>query len=205
MRVLSKKQKKLDKNNDGKLSGEDFKMMAYGGKMPEYGGGGRMYNNGGGIPAAYGYGMFAGAEAGAPSSIDMYNSLSPALQDFARSRAGRERYYGSGKGSFYEDVMRRNNQFAGLMDRDGNVLPQMQGEEMRQILGNRGDLGYEEAKMSMMLNRMLQRAMAGDTVAENFLNRVNSAYDARLAGEQSEAARQARLSKGSGKPGPFER
>ena len=35
-------QKKLDKNKDGKISGEDFKMMAKGGKVEEYGGGGSV-------------------------------------------------------------------------------------------------------------------------------------------------------------------
>ena len=41
-------QKKLDKNNDGKISGEDFKMMMDGGKV-EYMDGGKMYDEGGSI------------------------------------------------------------------------------------------------------------------------------------------------------------
>ena len=150
----------------------------------------RKYQNGGTSPK---------------SATEMFDDLSPALQDFARRRANQEMYYGSGKGSFYDDVMRRRGQFYGMRDRDGNVLPQMFGEEMREILGNREGLSFGEAKMSMMLNRMLQRAMAGDTYAEDFLNRVNDAYDRRMAERRSEAERQARLSKGSGKPGPFER
>lgn len=109
------------------------------------------------------------------------------------------------EGDFY-DQMRQNQQFDGLMDRDGNVLPMMEGAEMRQILENREGLGSRgEATMAMMLNRMLQRAMAGDTYAEDFLNRINNVYDARIAQEQAEAERMARLSKGSGKPGPYER
>ena len=39
-------QKKLDKNNDGKISGEDFKMLMGGGKV-EYMDGGKMYDEGG--------------------------------------------------------------------------------------------------------------------------------------------------------------
>tara|TARA_R110002074_G_scaffold71195_3_gene164666 strand:+ start:530 stop:1021 length:492 start_codon:yes stop_codon:yes gene_type:complete len=35
-------QKKLDKNKDGKISGDDFAMMEYGGKVEEYGGGGKV-------------------------------------------------------------------------------------------------------------------------------------------------------------------
>ena len=35
-------QKKLDKNKDGEISGEDFKMMAKGGKVEKYGGGGSV-------------------------------------------------------------------------------------------------------------------------------------------------------------------
>ena len=41
-------QKKLDKNNDGKISGEDFKMMMDGGKV-EYMDGGKMYDEGGSV------------------------------------------------------------------------------------------------------------------------------------------------------------
>jgi len=109
------------------------------------------------------------------------------------------------EGDFY-DQMRQNQQFDGLMDRDGNVLPMMEGAEMRQVLENQEGLGSSgEAKMAMMLNRMLQRAMAGDTYAEDFLNRINNAYDARIAQDRAEAERMARLSKGSGKPGPYER
>ena len=53
MRVMKKGglvggQKKLDKNNDGKISGEDFKMMMGGGKV-EYMDGGKMYDEGGSI------------------------------------------------------------------------------------------------------------------------------------------------------------
>jgi len=174
-------------------------------KQKKYGGGGRMYANGGGlpggVPAPYGYGMFAGSEAGASSASKMFNALSPSLQDFARRRGNREMY----EGDFY-DQMRQNQQFDGLMDRDGNVLPMMEGAEMRQVLENQEGLGSSgEAKMAMMLNRMLQRAMAGDTYAEDFLNRINNAYDARIAQDRAEAERMARLSKGSGKPGPYER
>jgi len=155
-------------------------------KQKEYGGGGRMYANGGDVP---------------PSASEMFNALSPSLQDFARRRGNREMY----EGDFY-DQMRQNQQFDGLMDRDGNVLPMMEGAEMRQILENREGLGSRgEANMAMMLNRMLQRAMAGDTYAEDFLNRINNVYDARIAQERAEAERMARLSKGSGKPGPYER
>jgi len=39
---LTPKQKQLDKNKDGKISGEDFKMMMKGGKMPKYMYGGKM-------------------------------------------------------------------------------------------------------------------------------------------------------------------
>ena len=46
-------QKKLDKNNDGKISGEDFKMMMDGGKM-EYMDGGKMYDEGGSIEEVIG-------------------------------------------------------------------------------------------------------------------------------------------------------
>ena len=35
-------QKKLDKNKDGKISGDDFAMMEMGGKVEEYGGGGKV-------------------------------------------------------------------------------------------------------------------------------------------------------------------
>ena len=35
-------QKKLDKNKDGRISGDDFAMMEYGGKVEEYGGGGKV-------------------------------------------------------------------------------------------------------------------------------------------------------------------
>ena len=35
-------QKKLDKNKDGKRSGDDFAMMEMGGKVEEYGGGGKV-------------------------------------------------------------------------------------------------------------------------------------------------------------------
>lgn len=134
----------------------------------------------------------------------MYNNLSPSLQDYAARMANKEAYYGSNKNSFYEDVMRRNQQFGALRDRDNNVLPEMGGQQMREALDNRGDMGFPQAKMAMMLDRMLKRAMAGDTYAEDFLQRINNAYDDRLAGGQREAARQARLAKGSGKPGPFE-
>ena len=108
--------------------------------------------------------------------------------------------------SDFYDVMRQNQQFDPMRDRDGNVLPALRGAEMRQILENQQGLRSDgEAMMAMMLNRMLQNAMAGDTYAEDFLNRVNDAYDRRMAEERSEAERRARLSKGSGKPGPFER
>ena len=108
--------------------------------------------------------------------------------------------------SDFYDNMRRNQQFRGMLDRDGNVLPALRGGEMREILeGQEGMRSDGEAKMAMMLNRMLQNAMAGDTYAEDFLNRVNNAYDARMSEDRSEAARRDRLSKGSGKPGPFER
>lgn len=178
MRVLSKKQKK-------------------------YGDGGRMYANGGTLPKPYGYGQFRDDP---PSASEMFNALSPSLQDFARRKGNREMYYGINPGSFYHDTMKRNQQFDGLMDRDGNVLPMMKGAEMRAILeGQEGLRSDGEAQMAMMLNRMLQRAMAGDTYAEDFLNRVNDAYDGRIAEERSEAERMARLSKGSGKPGPYER
>ena len=138
------------------------------------------------------------------SASDMYSALSPSLQEFATQRANQEEYYGISPGGFYHDMMMRNQQFDGMLDRDGNVVPMMQGEDMRQILDGREGLSYGEAKMTMMLDRMLQRAMAGDTYAEDFLNRVNTAYDNRLAAEQAERERQARLSKGSGKPGAFE-
>ena len=35
-------QKKLDKNKDGRISGDDFAMMEMGGKVEEYGGGGKV-------------------------------------------------------------------------------------------------------------------------------------------------------------------
>jgi hypothetical protein len=35
-------QNKLDKNKDGKISGDDFAMMEMGGKVEEYGGGGKV-------------------------------------------------------------------------------------------------------------------------------------------------------------------
>ena len=35
-------QKKLDKNKDGKISGDDFAMMEMGGKVEKYGGGGKV-------------------------------------------------------------------------------------------------------------------------------------------------------------------
>ena len=35
-------QKKLDKNKDGRISGDDFAMMEMGGKVEEYGGGGSV-------------------------------------------------------------------------------------------------------------------------------------------------------------------
>ena len=142
-------------------------------------------------------------EGGKPpqSASDMFNDLSPSLQDFARRRGNREMH----ESDFY-DNMRRNQQFRGRLDRDGNVLPALRGGEMREILeGQEGMRSDGEAKMAMMLNRMLQNAMAGDTYAEDFLNRVNNAYDARMSEDRSEAARLDRLSKGSGKPGPFER
>ena len=107
--------------------------------------------------------------------------------------------------SDFYDVMRQNQQFDPMRDRDGNVLPALRGAEMREILENQEGLRSDgEAMMAMMLNRMLQRAMAGDTYSQGFLNRVNDAYNRRIAEERSEAERQARLSKGSGKPGPFE-
>ena len=39
---LTPKQKKLDKNKDGKISGDDFAMMEMGGKVEEYGHGGSV-------------------------------------------------------------------------------------------------------------------------------------------------------------------
>lgn len=135
------------------------------------------------------------------SASDMFNALSPSLQDYARRMANQEMYESS-----FDDQMRRHQQYFATQDRDGNLVPQMTGEDRRQIMQGREGLGsYGEAKMAMMLNRMLQNAMAGDTYAEDFLNRVNNAYDARMAEDRSEAARRDRLSKGSGKPGPFER
>jgi hypothetical protein len=197
MRVLSKKQKKLDKNNDGKLSGEDFKMMAYGGKMPEYGGGGRMYANGGGLPGGYDL-----ENEGPNSPTAMLNAMSPGLQDFVRRKALAEQM----EGGFY-DLMRRHNQFGGRFDNDGGAIPALYGDSMRHIVGQ-GEaegMGRGEAKMTMMIDRLLRNAMAGDAYAEDLLNRINNVYDDRIAAGQSEAARQARLSKGSGKPGPYER
>jgi hypothetical protein len=35
-------QKKLDKNKDGRISGDDFAMMEMGGKVQKYGGGGKV-------------------------------------------------------------------------------------------------------------------------------------------------------------------
>jgi len=35
-------QKKLDKNKDGRISGDDFAMMEMGGKVEKYGGGGKV-------------------------------------------------------------------------------------------------------------------------------------------------------------------
>ena len=84
MKVLSKKQKKLDKNNDGKISGEDFKMMAYGGKMPEYMGGGMMpeYARGGAMSnmramAPMGRGMSSQSEAMMMQIVEMARAGDP--------------------------------------------------------------------------------------------------------------------------------
>lgn len=41
-------QKKLDKNNDGQITGEDFKMMKHGGKADEYKKGGKVKKKKGG-------------------------------------------------------------------------------------------------------------------------------------------------------------
>tara|TARA_R100001460_G_scaffold22016_2_gene44824 strand:+ start:507 stop:848 length:342 start_codon:yes stop_codon:yes gene_type:complete len=91
MKVLSKKQKKLDKNNDGKISGEDFKMMAYGGKMPEYMGGGMMpeYMGGGMMPEYARGGAMSNMRAMAPMGRGMSSqSEAMMMQIVEMARAG---------------------------------------------------------------------------------------------------------------------
>lgn len=150
-------------------------------------------------------GISGGDEVGPQSAMDMYTALSPALMDFADSKAMHE-YYAPQKDTFY-NYMRMNNFMEPMRDRDGNVVPGMYGEDMRGLMDPvRGLSGREQgqAEMGMFLNRLLKMAMAGDSRANQVLNNIQNRYDERLAAEQSEAARQARLSKGSSKPGPFE-
>jgi len=162
-------------------------------KQKKYGGGGRMYANGGGIP-------------GAPSGMDMYNALSPSLKQYADDKAMRE-YYAPYKETFYK-YMSMNNFLDPMRDRDGNVVPGMYGEDMRSLMAPVRELSGREqgqAEMGMFLNRLLQMAMAGDSEANQVLNNIQTRYDSRQAAAKSEAERMARLSKGSGKPGPYER
>lgn len=165
-------------------------------KKKKYADGGRMYSNGGGV---------TGPQPD-QSAMDMFNALSPALKEYATNHAMNE-FHAPTKRTMYGN-MRRNNQFDAMRDRDGNIVPRMSGDSIYNTVSpyfDQSDQTQGEASFGMLFNRMLDMAYAGDEYANNILNRIQENYEGRQNEMRMEAERQARLSKGSGKPGPYQR